>query len=163
MKQTIETIIATIMVPGVAVAYLPYLILSGSDIGWPPGIGFLQLFSIFGITIGLGMVCWVSYAFVSTGKGTPIPVDPPTHFVVSGIFRYVRNPMYFGALLILVSEALFFSSKWLVLYASFLWLALHIFIVVFEEPQLAKRFGESYRAYLVSTPRWLPRIPHKHQ
>jgi len=75
------------------------------------------------------------------------------------LFRYVRNPMYVGALLVLLGEALLFRSVWIVLYAAGLWLVLHTFLVVFEEPQLGRRFGSSYRAYVESTPRWIPHLP----
>jgi protein-S-isoprenylcysteine O-methyltransferase Ste14 len=109
--------------------------------------------------VGAGMVVWVGYAFVTRGKGTPVPIDPPRRFVADGLFRYVRNPMYVGALLVLLGEALLFRSVWIVLYAAGLWLVLHTFLVVFEEPQLGRRFGSSYRAYVESTPRWIPHLP----
>lgn len=159
MRKSIETILATIAVPGVAIGLIPYLILrlTGNARSSQPGL--FQIVAIFVGLVGLAMVIWVSYAFVTRGSGTPIPLDPPDRFVASGLFRYVRNPMYLGALLVVISEAIGIGSPWLVAYAFGLWLALHAFLVFFEEPQLERRFGESYRYYRLSTPRWIPSRP----
>ena len=159
MRNTVETVIATIVVPGVAAILVPYWLLTQTAGTWPTKIGLYEVFAIFGVLLGFGIVVWVSYTFVRFGIGTPVPLDPPDRFIVRGLFRYVRNPMYVGALSILLSEALFFRSAWLLLYAFGLWLALHLFLIVFEEPQLKKRFGESYLTYQRSVPRWLPRRP----
>jgi len=105
------------------------------------------------------MVLWVSIVFVRKGQGTPIPIEPPTRLVLQGLYRYVRNPMYAGAVLILLGDVIFFHSGWLLLYAVGLWSALHIALVVFEEPQLKKRFGADYEQYLKAVPRWIPRMP----
>ena len=67
--------------------------------------------------------------------------------------------MYVGILLVIIAEAIFFRSAWLLLYASLLWLAAHSFVVLIEEPQLEKRFGVSYKDYVKRTPRWIPRPP----
>jgi protein-S-isoprenylcysteine O-methyltransferase Ste14 len=158
MRKIIETIFATILVPGAAVILIPYLLYSGSGMHWPARIGFLHGLSILGGLTGLGMIVWVSIVFVIRGGGTPIPLDPPSRFVASGLFRYVRNPMYVGATLVLACEAVFFLSPILAFYTFVLWFALHIFLVVIEEPQLERRFGESYRIYLNTTPRWIPRL-----
>jgi len=159
MRKSIETILATILVPGVAAILIPYLILRLSRHAWSWRLGLFQIVAIFVGLVGFLMVIWVSYAFVTKGGGTPIPLDPPDRFVASGLFRYVRNPMYVGALLVILSEAIGFGSLWLCVYAFLLWLALHLFLVFFEEPQLKRRFGESYRVYLLTTPRWIPRQP----
>lgn len=161
MRKTIETILATLIVPGGAVLLIPYLILTRTAHAWPVQIGFLQVLSLVGGITGISMVIWVSYAFVQEGNGTPIPIDPPEHFVANGLFKVVRNPMYFGAIFVLFSEVIFFGSLWLALYACLLWLALHTFLVVFEEPQLKNRFGEPYQHYLESTPRWIPRLSRR--
>ena len=124
MRRTIEAIVATIAVPGTAVFLVPYLILVRTQQVSPGRVGVLEAFSLGIALVGAGMVVWVSYAFVTRGKGTPVPIDPPRRFVADGLFRYVRNPMYVGALLVLLGEALLFRSTWIVLYAAGLWLLL---------------------------------------
>ena len=97
-------------------------------------------------------------SFVVEGKGTPAPFDPPRRFVASGPYRFVRNPMYLGAFLLLSGFGLYARSPsvlGLVVLAAFL---AHLFVVLVEEPGLAARFGKSYLAYRRSTNRWIPRL-----
>lgn len=101
--------------------------------------------------------CVVS--FTVAGRGTPAPFDAPRHFVATGPYRYVRNPMYLGALAILVGSAFVLRSPaTLGVAVAFLLLA-HTFVVVYEEPTLSRRFGDEYRTYLASVRRWLPGTP----
>ncbi len=161
MKNAILSALATILVPGVAVLLMPYWILRLTDGATGPRIGGLEVLLIALVVLGGAMVVWVSYAFVTRGKGTPVPLAPPEILLAEGLYRFVRNPMYVGALVALLAEAVLFRSAWILLYAGFLWLALHTFTVLFEEPQLEQRFGDSYRDYKARTPRWIPRRPSK--
>jgi protein-S-isoprenylcysteine O-methyltransferase Ste14 len=98
-------------------------------------------------------------AFVTKGRGTPAPFDPPRAFVASGPYRYVRNPMYLGAAAAILGAGLAISSPSIVLLAlAFLAIA-HLFVVFYEEPALAARFGDSYLQYKSSVHRWLIRNP----
>jgi len=155
---TLKSILATIFVPGIACLLIPYFILRGSGIPLVHALGFWQIIAIPVAILGIYMVVWVSFSFVRTGRGTPIPIDPPKHLVVHGLYRHVRNPMYVGAMLVLLAEVVYYSSIWVFIYTTFLWMALHTFTVVLEEPQLKRRFGTEYERYLVSVPRWVPRV-----
>jgi len=161
MRLAIEATLATIVVPGAAVILAPYLILSAQDSIPAPRTDLLGLLAILLVVVGASMMIWVSYSFVVRGRGTPIPIDPPSNFVAHGLFRYVRNPMYLGAVLVVISETVLFQCWWLGVYALGLWLVLHSFLVVFEEPQLRRRFGQVYLDYCASTPRWIPRQPRR--
>ena len=161
MRLAIEAALATIVVPGAAVILVPYLIMSAQDPLPALRPDLMGLLAIFLAVVGASMMIWVSYAFVVRGRGTPIPVDPPRNFVAHGLFRYVRNPMYLGAVLVVMSETVFFQCWWLGIYALGLWLVLHSFLVAFEEPQLRRRFGQVYLDYCASTPRWIPRQPRR--
>jgi len=97
--------------------------------------------------------------FIARGKGTPAPFDPPRVFVAAGPYRYVRNPMYVGGLAFLAGLALFEGSASILIFAAILLAAAHLLVILYEEPVLKGRFGESYAAYLRSVPRWLPRRP----
>jgi protein-S-isoprenylcysteine O-methyltransferase Ste14 len=154
----LKSILATIFVPGIACLLIPYFILRGSGIPLAHALGFWQIIAIPVAIVGVYMVVWVSFSFVRTGRGTPIPIDPPKHLVVHGLYRYVRNPMYAGAMLVLLAEVVYYSSIWVFIYTTFLWMALHTFTVVLEEPQLKRRFGAEYERYLESVPRWVPRV-----
>ncbi len=159
MRNILLTTIATILVPGAAVVLVPYLILQATDGTLAPAVGVVEIASIVLALLGASMVVWVSVVFVIHGKGTPFPIEPPKDFVEAGLYRFVRNPMYVGALITLFGEAAFFRSAWILLYAGALWLALHTFTVLLEEPQLERRFGDPYRTYKAETPRWIPRRP----
>ncbi len=156
--RTLKASLATILVPGVACFLVPYLILGRLHISLAPPQDILQLLAILVGGLGLFMVVWVSTAFVRRGRGTPIPIEPPTRLVIVGFFRYVRNPMYLGAVLIVLAEAVYFRSAWLALYAAGLWGILHSALVIWEEPQLKHRFGADYERYLQEVPRWIPRL-----
>ncbi|MCJ7511558.1 MAG: isoprenylcysteine carboxylmethyltransferase family protein [Anaerolineales bacterium] len=160
MKNILVTALATMLVPGVAVLVIPYLILQATG-GMIEPQGLLGVVLIALALLGAGMVVWVSVTFVAKGRGTPVPIQPPQNFVAEGLYQFVRNPMYVGALLILFAEAILFRSAWILLYAGTMWLALHTFTVLLEEPQLDRRFGETYRQYKTQTPRWIPRRPKR--
>jgi len=78
--------------------------------------------------------------------------------VVEGLHRYIRNPMYVGVMLVVLGQALLFWSRTLAEYAAFLWLAFHVFVLLYEEPKLRRMFGEEYEAYQRRVPRWIPRF-----
>ncbi len=104
MRNILVTVIATVLVPGGAVVLVPYWILHATGGLASPQVGFLEVVSVALALAGAGMVVWVSATFVAKGGGTPVPIDPPQNFVAEGLYRFVRNPMYFGALLILFAE-----------------------------------------------------------
>jgi protein-S-isoprenylcysteine O-methyltransferase Ste14 len=96
--------------------------------------------------------------FAIHGRGTPAPVMPPTRLVVTGLYRYVRNPMYVAVLWIVVGQALFFGSRELLAYAALFWVTVHVWVLVYEEPALRARFGADYAAYCAAVRRWWPRL-----
>jgi protein-S-isoprenylcysteine O-methyltransferase Ste14 len=121
----------------------------------------LPVFRWFGLPLaavgaGVLLVCIVDFA--RKGRGTLAPVDPPRNLVASGLYRHVRNPMYFGAVALLVGQAMLFESKSVLLYAGLSWLASHLFVLAYEEPHLKRTFGAEYEEYRAGVPRWLPRL-----
>jgi len=159
--QALETILATILVPGMACLLVPYLILRAAGTPLNPPFGVVPFLSVLIAASGAGMVVWVSAAFVRIGRGTPVPIHPPSRFVATGLYRHVRNPMYVGALLIMLAGAAYFGSPWILLYAAGFWIVFTVFLIVFEEPQLRRRFGAEYEEYLRTVPRWIPRLGGK--
>jgi len=105
----------------------------------------------------IALACFAAFAFV--GRGTPAPFDPPRELVPVGPYRFVRNPMYVGALILLTGFALYERSVSALLFVLFAWLAAHLFVILGEEPVLERKFGESYLRYKAAVRRWLPRIP----
>jgi protein-S-isoprenylcysteine O-methyltransferase Ste14 len=96
--------------------------------------------------------------FALRGMGTPAPVAPPRHLVVSGYYRFVRNPMYVAVLALILGQALLFGGLALFAYAVIVWVAFYAFVLGYEEPTLRRTFGEEYLAYCKHVPRWIPRL-----
>jgi protein-S-isoprenylcysteine O-methyltransferase Ste14 len=147
---------ATVFV-GLLLVLLPGRVLSRWGVVRPDTIGAREILGI-GITLaGSALAVWCLLAFVIVGKGTPAPFDPPRQLVVAGPYRYVRNPMYIGAGLALEGAAVYTRSLALLGYAALLLVAAHVFVVRYEEPALARRFGDDYRIYRRAVRRWWPR------
>jgi protein-S-isoprenylcysteine O-methyltransferase Ste14 len=142
------------LLPGTIAGYVPYLILlSSHELHLPPLSASAVAASLL-ILAGTLILLRCVWDFFATGKGTLAPVDPPRHLVVAGLYRYTRNPMYNGVLAILLGQAWFFSSASILTYAGVVFVAFHLFVIVYEEPTLEEQFRESYQAYRQSVPRW---------
>ncbi len=95
--------------------------------------------------------------FALEGLGTPAPIAPTRHLVVSGLYRYVRNPMYVSVTAVVLGQALLFGDWRLLVYGGLFWLACHLFVLAYEEPTLKGTFGKEYETYRANVPRWIPR------
>ncbi|MGH9800489.1 MAG: methyltransferase family protein [Blastocatellia bacterium] len=148
-----KTLIFTILFPGTVTILIPRWLLMNETL---PPVGVLRFIGLVPILIGVPIYLWCALDFAILGKGTPIVFDPPKVLVARGLYRFVRNPMYVGILSILIGEAALFTSLTLAGFAAVMALIFHTFVVLYEEPNLRKRFGESYRSYCAQTPRWFP-------
>jgi len=95
--------------------------------------------------------------FALQGLGTPAPIAPPQHLVVTGLYRYVRNPMYVALVAVILGQAILFGDWRLMIYGGLMWLAFHAFVLTYEEPVLAQKFGAEYEDFRANVPRWIPR------
>lgn len=150
-----KTLVFTILIPGTVTVFIPRWLLSDGNSAPISGIRYLGLLPV---TMGIAMYLWCAWDFATTGRGTPAPIDPPKKLVARGFYRFTRNPMYIGILLILLGETLLFASTALAAYAGVVFLLFQLFISFYEEPALARQFGESYRTYCAAVPRWIPRF-----
>jgi len=110
------------------------------------------------IAIGLVPILESVRRFILVGRGTLVPVAPPEHLVVSGFYRYVRNPMYVGVMLALSGEAILLWSRSLLIEAVFVFVGFNLLVLLYEEPSLTWRYADEYALYRKSVPRWLPRL-----
>lgn len=99
-----------------------------------------------------------SFAEFTRAHGTPVPVASPPRLVVSGCYRYVRNPIYVGFLVVLAGEALLFGSRGLLEYAAVAWCIGAAAVRFYEEPALTRKFGAEYRNYRRAVRAWIPRL-----
>ncbi|MEO8356082.1 MAG: isoprenylcysteine carboxylmethyltransferase family protein, partial [Chloroflexota bacterium] len=101
---------------------------------------------------------WSFWNFLVDGRGTPAPIDPPRELVAVGFYRYTRNLMYLGVLLILIGHFLCFGFWLLLVYTALAFIATHLFVKLYEEPTLKRKFGTSYDEYGKNVPRWIPKL-----
>jgi protein-S-isoprenylcysteine O-methyltransferase Ste14 len=150
-----RTTVFTAIVPGVVAGYFPLRVI-GHDGGAPHGWSYI---GVVPLMIGLLIYTWTAFDFAWTGRGTPAPIDPPRRLVVRGLYRYARNPMYVGVLLVIAGEAVLRRSWQTFEYAVTVAVMFAVLVVFLEEPLLRSQFGTAYSDYCAEVPRWLPRRP----
>jgi protein-S-isoprenylcysteine O-methyltransferase Ste14 len=96
--------------------------------------------------------------FALQGLGTPAPIAPTQNLVVTGLYRYVRNPIYIAVVAVILGQAILFGDWGLMTYGGLMWLAFHAFVLTYEEPVLAQQFGVQYEDFRANVPRWIPRL-----
>ena len=157
----LRSVVWAILLPGLIAGYVPWRFFGLRRLR----LDLLSLEQVAGllcIAVGIALLAICIWEFARSGRGTLAPVDAPTHLVVRGSYRYVRNPMYLSVTAILLGEALLARSQSLVLYWALWFLAANLFVIGYEEPTLRRRFGQSYELYTQQAGRWLPYFkPHR--
>jgi len=159
MSAVLRTVVFTMIAPGFWTVLLPYWVLrrgphrtlasfAVADAG-----GFLLI--TMGVVLYLACAFW---GFALRGRGTPAPIDPPRKLVVEGPYRIVRNPMYWSVFLVMAGEALLFRSLTLVEWAAGFFAGTMLFVALYEEPTLRRKFGAEYEEYCRQVGRWRPRF-----
>ena len=122
------------------------------------GVPLLRLVGAILIALGVAGLLDSFVRFAIQGVGTPSPVFPTRHLVVTGLYRYVRNPMYVAVVSVILGQGLLFGSARLLEYGGLVWLLFHLFVRIYEEPVLRASFGSEYEAFFAAVPRWIPSI-----
>ncbi len=157
MSLALRNLLFTVVVPGSGAVWIPWWILmrggaAPEPVAWP---------AIAVIAVGAALYFSCLWLFAVVGRGTPGPWDPPRRFVTVGAYRWVRNPIYIAALLVVLGEAWLFLSLSLLAYAGAMTILFHLFVIGYEEPTLRRAFGETYAEYCQTVPRWIPRPPRR--
>jgi protein-S-isoprenylcysteine O-methyltransferase Ste14 len=155
----LRSLFFTLLLPGSITVVIPYLMLYSGAEPTSSRLGLLRFAGLIPILVGAVILLRPIWDFAVTGRGTLAPIDPPKTLVVRGWYRYVRNPMYVGVLSILLGEAVLFESLRLAIYAIIVWIAFHLFVVLYEEPTMQQMFGAEYDVYRQAVGRWIPRKP----
>ncbi len=147
-----------LLAPGTVAGYIPWLISR-----WrmqPPFLGLpsLRIIGMLLIAAGIPMLLDSFDRFARQGLGTPAPVLPTQHLVVTGLYRYVRNPMYVGVTWIILGQGLLFGDVRVLGYGMLVWCAFYLFVIGYEEPTLRRTFGEEYQRFCRNVSRWVPRL-----
>lgn len=147
-----------IIIPTVFFVWIPHIILTNANWAYSFDIGVVRYLGWLPMALGLIVVVWCVLCFAIIGRGTPSPMIPTEKLVARGLYRFVRNPMYIGWLSVLAGEAILFQSLPLFKYLAGTFSFFYFFILFFEEPVLADKFGESYEHYRKTVRRWIPRL-----
>ena len=156
LKTPLKTILFLMLVPGTMMGALPIWLI-GTDRALF-SFGVLRWLAIPLWAAGILGLLWCAWAFTVRGHGTPSPTDPPKELVVSGLYRYVRNPIYLAVIAVFLGYALWHASRALLACPVIVAISSHLFVVLYEEPTLRRVFGASYARYCQDVPRWIPRF-----
>ena len=85
----------------------------------------------------------------------PIKIDKATSLVVSGVFKYSRNPMYLGLLMIVISTSIFYLNIFSITTPMLFYFWINRFQIKREEIFLKEKFGKEYLSYKNKTRRWI--------
>jgi protein-S-isoprenylcysteine O-methyltransferase Ste14 len=145
-----------VLAPCVVAGLVPWWISQGGtdgiSLGWP-----LQALGLLLVAAG-GLVLLDSILrFALQGLGTPAPVFPTRHLVVSGLYRYVRNPMYVAVTSVILGESLLVGNARVLAYGLLVWVAFNLFVRLYEEPILRTTYADQYERFCLNVPRWIPR------
>ncbi len=141
-----------LLAPGTFMAFVPWWI-SRWRMRTPfPGFAPFRVIGALLIAAGVPVLLESFGRFALQGVGTPAPVFPPRRLVVRGFYRYVRNPMYVAGISVVLGQALLLGDIRILAYAICAWLAMHVFVLSYEEPTLRKTFGAEYENVLRACP-----------
>ena len=153
-RAALGSLVFLVVAPGVVAGLIPYALTGwdSSDPALP-----LQIAGIVLIAAGLAVLLDAFARFVREGLGTPAPVAPTEKLVVGGLYRYVRNPMYLAVGAIIAGQALLLGRPVLLAWLAAFAAAVFTFVKGYEEPTLARTYGEEYERYRREVPGWWPR------
>jgi protein-S-isoprenylcysteine O-methyltransferase Ste14 len=158
MSVALKTLIFTVLGPGTVAVWIPSWLLSSPGSRGSMPLGNFRYAGLAVMLIGGLIYIWCAWDFTFAGRGTPAPIDPPKELVVRGLYRRVRNPMYIGVLSAVLGQAIWFESGAMLAYAGIVFVMFSSFVLLYEEPVLRRKFGDSYLRYCETVPRWIPRI-----
>jgi len=150
----LRNLLFMILQPGLVAGVVPYLLLRGFGAFVPQVWSASHFVGLTIAVIGFAVLMYCVWIFPFLGQGTISPLDPTQKLVTTGIYQYSRNPMYIGAVVLLIGEAIFYRSPLLAGYTCLIFLAFNLFIIFHEEPRLKRAFGDQYDEYRQQVRRW---------
>ncbi len=151
-----RSLLWTVLLPGMFAGYVPWRFFGLREIEWR--LTPVTVAGLVCIVLGTALLAACIVEFARRGRGTLSPADPPRHLVVSGLYRYVRNPMYLSVTTIVFGEVLLTRSRPLAIYWVIWFACVNLFVIAYEEPTLRQQFGRSYDDYTRQVGRWIPRV-----
>lgn len=154
-RAAIGSALFFVVAPGVVVGLVPWWLTRWELRPAPMAV---RALGALVLVVTLPVLVSAFVRFVRDGLGTPAPVAPTERLVVSGAYRYVRNPMYVAVIGAIVAQALLLGQPVLLGYAALVAALVVRFVRLYEEPVLRRQFGAEYEAYRRAVPGWVPRL-----
>lgn len=158
VSSIIGSAVFLLIVPGFVAGFVPWWISHWQRKSALFGLPFDDIVGSVLIAVGALGLLDSSARFAIQGMGTPAPMFPTRRLVVTGPYRYMRNPMYASVVSTIIGQALLFGNKALLAYGALVWFLFHVFVLLYEEPRLRATFGAEYDTYCDNVPRWIPRL-----
>lgn len=158
VASVVGSVVFLLAAPGTVAGLAPWWIGRWKVHAAFAGFGVVQVAGALLIVLGLVFVVETFARFALEGLGTPAPVMPTRHLVVTGSYRFVRNPMYFAVLALILGQALVFGDLGIGIYALCVWAGFTAFVQLYEEPTLQRTFPGKYAEFYAHVPRWIPRL-----
>lgn len=154
----LKTFVQIFVVWSLILVVFPYLITILEDKLGVARLGFpFQKIIGAAFLVGISFIGLASaYTMSKVGRGTPLPLDAATNLVVSGTYKYVRNPMAVSGIGQGLAVALFLGSPFVAVYALMGALIWQFIFRPLEEEDLQKRFGADYENYCRDVRCWIP-------
>ena len=151
-----------LLFPGTVVGYIPYRLIGPVSVASPDAWLSYQYVAAALLVVGVSILVKSIWSFALAGRGTLAPFDETKRLVVVGLYRYVRNPMYLGVMMLLLAESWFFSSRTLLIYTGVCFAVANILVIGYEENRLRYKYGDEFRRYCEHVGRWIPGKPYDH-
>jgi protein-S-isoprenylcysteine O-methyltransferase Ste14 len=119
------------------------------------GLSIARLTLCIALSLLAGIIIFSGLRQLVRHKEHPSPYKPTDAIVASGIYRFTRNPIYAGFLVIVLAVAVGANSAWLLLSFIALFVVLHLGVVKPEERYLSSKFGDTYDDYRRRVRRWI--------
>ncbi len=114
--------------------------------------------SIIILILGWLICTWSALAFLQN-RGTPVPFNPPSKLITTGLYRYIRNPMLLGLFLFLLGLGFLLGSLSLIFVFTPLFVVINVlYLKAIEEKEMEKKFGKQYLEYKKRVPMFFPKL-----
>jgi protein-S-isoprenylcysteine O-methyltransferase Ste14 len=125
---------------------IPRFLMNVSNIKSQAGFGIPVVATVGFVTIwcGAALAIWCTILMFLFGKGTPFVTSAPKEILTRNIYSYCRHPMMWSLIFVVLGQALMYGQIILLAWLIAMSRILHLVVVNYEEPQLERRFGESW-------------------
>ncbi len=151
----LKTFVQIICVWAITLVFFPWLIIQAFKIHPVSNdFNFVASITLFILSSFLGLSS--AYTLVKNGDGTPLPASQTQKLVVSGAYKYVRNPMAVAGMGQGIAVSIYVGSVHIFIYTIFGGLIWHLVVRPIEEENMSIRFGEAYLSYKEKVRCWIP-------